>query len=76
VLILSRKLGESVLLGDDVSITVLEVSKGVVKLGIDAPKEIRILRGELSEAVKEANIKATKEASLEVLSSLSKQIKK
>lgn len=76
MLILSRKLGESVLLGDDVSITVLEVSKGVVKLGIDAPKEIRILRGELSEAVKEANIKATKEASLEVLSSLSKQIKK
>ncbi len=76
MLILSRKLGESVLLGEDVSITVLEVTKGVVKLGIDAPKEIRILRGELSEAVKEANIKATKEVSIEALSSLSKQITK
>ncbi len=76
MLILSRKIGESILLGDKISITVVEVSKGVVRLGIDAPREMLILRKELEEAIKESNIKAVKVVSLEDLSILSKKLKK
>jgi len=76
VLVLSRKLGESILLDDKITITVMEVSKGVVRLGIDAPKEMLILRKELREIVKDANIKAAGEMNLAGLSELSKKLKK
>lgn len=76
MLILSRKIGESILLDDKVSITVMEVSKGVVKLGIDAPKEMLILRKELEEIVKDTNIKAADMSDLSELSSLSEKLKK
>ncbi len=76
MLILSRKLGESVLLDDKITITVIEVSKGVVKLGIDAPKEMLILRKELEEVVKDTNIKAAKNVDIAQLSQLSLKLKK
>ena len=76
MLILSRKLGESILLDDKISITVVEVSKGVVKLGIDAPKEMMILRKELKDVVKEANIKAAEQIDLTQISELSLKLKK
>lgn len=76
MLILSRKLGESVLLDDKITITVIEVSKGVVKLGIDAPKEMLILRKELEEVVKDTNIKAAKKVDITQLSQLSLKLKK
>lgn len=44
MLILTRKMGEGIVLNDNVTIRVVEISKGVVKLGIDAPKEMLILR--------------------------------
>ena len=76
MLVLSRKMGESILLDDKITIKVMEISKGIVKLGIEAPKEMLILRKELEEAVKEINIQAVKSVSLEDLSSLSKKLKK
>jgi len=76
VLILSRKLGESILLGDDIEVSIVEISKGVVKLGIEAPRDVMILRKELSEAVKEANLRATLETNSNDLSALSKKIVK
>ncbi|MDX1808828.1 MAG: carbon storage regulator CsrA [Sulfurospirillaceae bacterium] len=76
MLILSRKVGESILLDDKISITVVEVSKGIVRLGIDAPKEVLILRKELEEAVKESNIKAVQNINLSDLSLLSQKLKK
>ena len=76
MLILSRKLGESILLDDKITITVIEVSKGVVKLGIDAPKEMMILRKELKDVVKEANIKAAEQIDLNQLAQLSLKLKK
>jgi carbon storage regulator len=54
----------------------MEVSKGVVKLGIDAPKEMLILRKELEEIVKDANIKAADMSGLSELSALSEKLKK
>jgi len=76
VLVLSRKVGESVLLGDKITITVMDVSKGVIKLGIDAPKEMLILRKELEEVVKDTNIKAAVKVDLSEIGKLSEKLKK
>ena len=47
MLVLSRKPGEKLQIGDDITITVLESRGRVLKLGIEAPKDVRVLRGEL-----------------------------
>lgn len=75
MLILTRKVGEGIVLNDNVTIRVVEISKGIVKLGIDAPKEMLILREELEIAVKQSNIEASKSVSLETLFDLSKKLK-
>ncbi len=51
MLILRRKPGEQLLIGDDISITVMDVSEGGVRLAINAPREVTILRSELKKAV-------------------------
>jgi len=76
MLVLARKLNESIVLGDDITLTVISIDKGVVKLGIDAPKNISIMRSELLEDVKDANIAAAKEADLSIVSQLSSLLKK
>ncbi len=50
MLILRRKAGETLLIGEDVKVTVMDVYEGGVRLAIDAPKEIPILRAELLRA--------------------------
>jgi carbon storage regulator len=52
MLVLSRKQGEQIKVGEGITVTVLGVRGGVVKLGIDAPPHLRILRGELTEWIK------------------------
>jgi carbon storage regulator len=47
MLVLSRKQNQKVQIGNNISVTVLAVRGGVVKLGIEAPPNVRILRGEL-----------------------------
>jgi len=76
MLVLARKLNESIVLGDDITLTVISIDKGVVKLGIDAPKNISIMRSELLKDVKDANIAASKEADLSIVSQLSSLLKK
>lgn len=49
MLVLSRQPGESVQLGDDVEITILEVRGNIVKIGIAAPQEVSIYRSELGQ---------------------------
>ncbi len=51
MLILRRRAGEKLLIGDQISVTVLDVNDNGVRLAIDAPKEIMILRSELKKAV-------------------------
>lgn len=51
MLILRRKPGEQLLIGDNIRITVMDVSEGGVRLAIDAPREITILRSELKKVV-------------------------
>ena len=75
MLILTRKMGEGIVLNENVTIRVVEISKVVVKLGMDAPKEMLILREELEQAVKQSNIEASKSVSIQTLSDLSKKLK-
>ncbi|MWQ75588.1 carbon storage regulator CsrA [Glaesserella parasuis] len=52
MLILTRKIGESLLMGDDVEITVLSIRGSQVKLGVKAPKEISVHREEIYQRIK------------------------
>jgi carbon storage regulator len=58
MLVISRKKGESLLIGEDVEITIVKIENGSVKIAISAPKEIGILRKELYIEVKDENQKA------------------
>ena len=58
MLILSRRPGESVVLGDDVTITILEVRGDVVRVGIDAPRSLAVHRAELLVQLEENNREA------------------
>jgi carbon storage regulator len=50
MLVLSRKVGERILLGDNIRITVVRVSGGGVRLGIEAPTDIAVVREEVANA--------------------------
>lgn len=56
MLVITRKKGESVLIGDNIEITISKIDDGSVKLAINAPREISILRKELYEEVEKENI--------------------
>ena len=54
MLVLSRKKMESIRISDDIVVTVLEIQRNKVRLGIDAPKEIPVLRTELQKQILES----------------------
>lgn len=78
MLILSRKVGEAVILDEKITVRIIDISKGVVRIGFDAPHDMLILREELEEEVKKANIEATinKEENILALKDLSKKLGK
>lgn len=53
MLVLSRRIGEEILVGDDVRIRVLDVNGSRVRIGVDAPKEVPVHRAELMSAIRE-----------------------
>jgi carbon storage regulator len=55
MLILSRRPGESLTIGDDVVVTVVGISGNQIRLGITAPREVRVLREEIYKAMREEN---------------------
>lgn len=55
MLVLSRKCGQSLMVGNSIEIKVIELSPGVVRLGIDAPAEISIYRDEIYREIALAN---------------------
>lgn len=59
MLVLTRKKNQEIMVGDSIRITILETAGDTVKIGINAPKDVTILRGELYQAVKESNVSAT-----------------
>ncbi len=59
MLILTRKFGENIRIGDKIKIIILDVKGGQVKLGIDAPPNIAVHREEIYERIREENRRAT-----------------
>lgn len=59
MLVITRKSEESIMIADNVEITILEISKDKVKVGINAPKEVKIYRSEL-KTLRQTNEQAAK----------------
>lgn len=72
MLIITRKQGESLMIGDDIEIIISRIDDGSVKIGIKAPKDISILRKELYEEVENENKEAIN-IDMSVLSNIKKK---
>ena len=72
MLVITRRNGESILIGDDIEISISKIEDGSVKLAIKAPKEMTILRKELYEEVQNENREATN-INLELLKNIGKK---
>jgi len=55
MLILSRRVGEGLVIGDEIVVKIVEVSGQQIRLGISAPREVRVLREEIYHAIEEEN---------------------
>ena len=71
MLVVTRKEGQSLFIGDDIEITISKINDGNVKIAIEAPREKTILRKELVVEVKEENKNACK-GNLEILKNFKK----
>jgi carbon storage regulator len=77
VLILSRKIGESIIIkvgSDNIKITILESNNGTLKLGFEAPNDIKIYRSELYEEIVNQNIASVIDDVSEAANLLKKEI--
>ncbi|WOO35144.1 carbon storage regulator CsrA [Anaerocolumna sp. AGMB13020] len=71
MLALSRKIGESIIIGNDIELTILEVKGDQVKVGISAPKSVPVYRKEIYLQIQESNKEAaTSEITVEGLKNL------
>ena len=68
MLVVTRKTDESIVIADNIEVTVLEISKDKVKIGINAPREVKIFRSELKTA------KQTNEQSAHISGAALKQL--
>jgi carbon storage regulator len=59
MLVLTRKAGEGIIIGDDVKITIIEVKGGGIRIGIDAPRDMKVHRQEVYDKIKQENQEAT-----------------
>ncbi len=74
MLALSRRTGESVMIGNDIEITILEAKGEQVKLGIKAPRSVAVYRKELFEQIQASN-KESAESAEKVINSLNELLK-
>ena len=75
MLVLTRKPGQSVLIGDNVEVKIIDIQGDQVRIGISAPKDISILRKELMDEVKQANREAVVDSSGISLEELNRVLK-
>ena len=59
MLVITRKLGERIAIGDDITITLIEIKRSQVRLGIEAPKNISIYRQEIYERIRAENLSSS-----------------
>lgn len=69
MLVLTRKTGQSIVINENIEITIIEVKGDSVKLGIEAPREVSIYRHEIFEEIKKENQNTASQSSLEDISS-------
>jgi carbon storage regulator len=55
MLVLSRRIGESVVIGDDIVVTVLDVRGDIVRIGVDAPRSVNVHRAEVLRELEKVN---------------------
>ena len=70
MLVLSRKVHESIIINDNIEIKIIDLKGEQVKIGIKAPNSVRIYRGEIYEAIQKQNVKAAQSTLPEDISSL------
>lgn len=58
MLILTRKLGESIVIGDDIKLVILDIKGQQVRIGVQAPKNVSVHRGEIYQMIQEQNLQA------------------
>jgi carbon storage regulator len=75
MLVLSRKPGESILIGDNIEVKIIDVQGDQVRIGISAPRDVTILRKELMDEVRQVNREAVVDSSRLTLEELSKVLK-
>lgn len=68
MLVLTRKLNEVILIDEHIEITVLGIENGQVKLGINAPKQVKVFRKEVYDRIKDENKQSAETSSLDVKS--------
>lgn len=66
MLVLSRKINQSIVIGDNIEIMLVDIRGDQIKLGIKAPKNVKIFRKEVYEEVKSQNLEASKSTVEEV----------
>ncbi len=74
MLVLSRKINQSIVIGDNIEIMLVDIRGDQIKLGINAPKSVKIFRKEVYEEVKSENLEASK-STIEELNILSSFVK-
>jgi carbon storage regulator len=74
MLVLSRRVGESVVIGDDVTVTILEVRSDVIRVGIEAPRSVAVHRAELLVEL-EASNRDSASPSEDAVSTLARQLR-
>ncbi len=82
MLILSRKIDEKIKIGNDITITLIDVHGDQVKIGVEAPKDVKVFRQEVFDAIQNENKAAVvaeadgNEKAISAVSALSKLLKK
>lgn len=59
MLVLTRKAGEGIVIGDDITIKIIETKGGSIRIGIDAPRSVKIHRQEVYDRISRENVEAT-----------------
>jgi len=73
MLVLTRRIGESVLIGDEIEVTLLDVKGDSVRVGIRAPRETRIQRSEIVRAVEDENVSAAASGADAIVAALARR---
>ncbi|RIJ65053.1 carbon storage regulator [Rummeliibacillus sp. TYF005] len=66
MLVLTRKTGESIMIGDEIELKIISVEGDQVKIGIDAPRSVKVYRSEIYKSIQEEN-KAALDSSIDLL---------